>query len=80
MSYGKEFYPAYCEGACFSMPSKIAHKLFEFIKVTRIDAPVDDAFITGIYCALPLVDLWLASVTLRPSFFLINKFLHHGSL
>ena len=30
------------------MPSKIAHRLFEFIKVTRIDAPVDDAFITGI--------------------------------
>ena len=39
------------------MPSKIAQKLFEFIKVTRIDAPVDDAFITGIYFTIPLVDL-----------------------
>lgn len=47
-SYGKEFYPVYCEGACYSMPRWAAVKLFKNAQVTFRDAPVDDAFLTGV--------------------------------
>ncbi len=46
-SYGKEFYPVYCEGACYSMPRWAAVRLFKNAQVTLRDAPVDDAYLTG---------------------------------
>lgn len=48
LSYGKEFYPAYCEGACYTMAAATAKRMYQFAQVTRRDAPVDDAYLTGI--------------------------------
>ena len=46
--YGKEFYPIYCEGACYSFHRDTAETLYEVAKRTKRDVPVDDAYITGV--------------------------------
>ena len=48
-SYGKEFYPHYCEGACYSFNKDTANKMYNVAKRTRRSLPVDDAYITGQY-------------------------------
>ena len=47
-AYGKEYYPAYCEGACFTFNADTASILYKVAKKTKRDVPVDDAYVTGV--------------------------------